>query len=308
MALPTYTLADLADAVKHAIGGSPDARTDTTEIINNALQFLCRAHPWTWRRKTRRLDISEVTITSLVRSSNITTVTKTTHGLAIGDTVRITSASTGFDGVYVIATVPNANSFTIADPGDDETAADAGVYITGHIALPTDVESILSLQPGSLTRSFAPCSVDQLQIARQSASGAGGFGYLWTFGYSSQAAVTAAPIARIELHPVPSAAASDLARIVYHRTIDNLANNTDVPDVPVFLHPVLKQLCRQFATQDEDQDDWKKIEGSRAEAMLTQAIEADGQSMPVAGRLGDQLGLYGGGCHSPFPPQAMNFA
>lgn len=305
MALPTYTLTTLQSAVTHAIGGAPASTTTTTEIVNNALQYLCRAFTHArWRRKVKSIDFTAVTITTLARVSNIVTVTKAAHGLAVGDTVRITGASTGFDGVYIILTVPLSSTFTVSNAGSDEVAATQGSYIPGHVNLPSDFEKMISLAPSSQTIAWTPGDIDEINQLRQNSFA--GFGYTYDIGYSPQASVTASPLARLELFPVPEAAAVDVARLIYLRTIDNLSAGTDVPDVPVHLHPVLKQICREFATSDEDQDDAKLIEGGRAEKMLREALANDGLTKPISGGLKSQLGR-GGSVAAAFPPAAMNF-
>lgn len=306
MALPTYTLTTLQNAVLHAIGASAtDSKTSATEIVNNALQYLCRQFTHArWRRKVKAIDFTAVAITSLVRATNVVTVTKAAHGLAVGDTVRITGASSGFDGVYIILTVPLSSTFTVSNAGSDETAATQGSYIPGHVNLPSDFEKMLSLAPSSQTIAWTQGHIDEINQLRQNSFA--GFGYMYDIGYSPQASVTASPLARLELFPVPSAAATDVARMIYLRTIDNLANGTDVPDVPVHLHPVLKQICREFATSDEDQDDAKLIEGGRARQMLAEAIANAGMTTPTSGTLKSQLGRSS--VSQAFPPQAMTFS
>ena len=50
------------------------------------------------------------------RSGTTITVTKTAHGISVGDKVTFTAtAGNGTTGVYTVATVPNANTFTITD-------------------------------------------------------------------------------------------------------------------------------------------------------------------------------------------------
>jgi hypothetical protein len=70
-----------------------------------------------------------VAITSIARASNILTVTKSSHGLAVGRKVRIHGAAdVSFNGDYVIATVPTVNTFTVANIGSDASATVAGYY------------------------------------------------------------------------------------------------------------------------------------------------------------------------------------
>jgi len=52
------TLLQLKKAVRHALGNqSLAADTSEVEIINDAIQMLANAHPWTWRQKAMSLSL-----------------------------------------------------------------------------------------------------------------------------------------------------------------------------------------------------------------------------------------------------------
>lgn len=57
MAENQYTFAELKKAVKHATGKTVDGQlTDPGQLVNDALQKVVMAYPWTWRRKYDALD------------------------------------------------------------------------------------------------------------------------------------------------------------------------------------------------------------------------------------------------------------
>ena len=53
MALNEITLAELEDAVKHQLGGDPEAIFPDTarQIVNDSLHYLYAMHPWSWRKR-----------------------------------------------------------------------------------------------------------------------------------------------------------------------------------------------------------------------------------------------------------------
>lgn len=73
---------------------------------------------------------SSVTYT---RTAAVITVNKTAHGLVVGQKVGLTfavvSAAVATDGNYVIATVPDANSFTVTDINSGTVGSGAAAYI-----------------------------------------------------------------------------------------------------------------------------------------------------------------------------------
>ncbi|HEV8606951.1 MAG TPA: lamin tail domain-containing protein, partial [Tepidisphaeraceae bacterium] len=66
-------------------------------------------------------------VASLDRAGNVVTGTTTLrHGMLPGDTITITGASSGFNGAFVIATVPDAFTFTFNQTAANATAANTG--------------------------------------------------------------------------------------------------------------------------------------------------------------------------------------
>lgn len=83
--------------------------------------------------KIPRSNISKST-TNRVRNSNIVTITTSTvHGLAIGDVVEVSGVGgTGYNGTFVVASVPTTTTFTYANTNSNEgSTADTGgtIYI-----------------------------------------------------------------------------------------------------------------------------------------------------------------------------------
>lgn len=54
----TYTLLELSSAVEFAAGGTLDSRMTAADVVNDALEWLCKHHAWTWLRKEMSLDFT----------------------------------------------------------------------------------------------------------------------------------------------------------------------------------------------------------------------------------------------------------
>lgn len=87
----------------------------------------------------------KVTITSIVRATNVVTVdTETAHNVQIGDTVTIEDVTTtSFNGSFTVVSTPTSTQFTYAQIDSDESDSDgtAGLYIQIQrvIVVPDDI-------------------------------------------------------------------------------------------------------------------------------------------------------------------------
>lgn len=279
MAFDTTTFSALKSAAEHAVGGGIDTtRTSAGEIVNNAINYVAHVNPWSWRMRKRSLDITATAITSMSRTSNVTTVTKASHGLAVGDTVRIYGAvPTTFNSQFTVASVPTSATFTVTNTGDDEAATTAGSFIPGFIELPSEFEAVVTLRAGSNTfRIVQATSPDEIARMRQ-VSWQPYNEVWWYLGWAPQIAATNVPVARLEIYPTPTSASTDYLVLTYNRLIPKLSSDTDVPDVPPPYHLLLKQGVRAFA-EGEEMDLAAGPNTQKFLAMLPTYIAMDGQS------------------------------
>ena len=70
MARQFYTFAQLKAAAEHAISGSPDSRTPTADLVNDALEYLWNVFAWSWRAGRRRSRRSMPRSTSCSRPTS----------------------------------------------------------------------------------------------------------------------------------------------------------------------------------------------------------------------------------------------
>lgn len=88
------------------------------------------------------------TLTSVVVASNVATATKTSHGYSVGETVTISGSNLSYvNGRKVIASVPNANTFTFAAVGADATST--GTIVTTRVAIGLLVSNALEGDPNA---------------------------------------------------------------------------------------------------------------------------------------------------------------
>lgn len=74
---------------------------------------------------------SSVSLSSISRASNVVSVaTATSHGLAVGDTVVISSATSSFNGVFTVTTAGTSTTFQYNQTGSNETGTASQGYST----------------------------------------------------------------------------------------------------------------------------------------------------------------------------------
>lgn len=296
MSLLTYTFANLKAAAKHAgavqgSGNDFDTGNDAATIVNDALAFLQQDYDWSWLKKPFALSFSAVAITSLVRASDVVTVTKTAHGLSIGDPVRITGSSAtvnSFDGEYIVATVPTADTFTVNQSGADETANTPGSYILGFVTFASDFNGLLDIQRNSRIRGMFPASMDRINRFR-TAGGilfGGPVGFHYALRTVGQASVSASPTTRLELFPTPTEAETAAIIGTYRRLLPTLSSDNDLPDVPSFCMPLLRTLVRAWAVSTEEEragEDWRRYERMKQTAIQRDSSESSNLGMLEGG-------------------------
>lgn len=80
------------------------------------------------------VDSNSLTITNVALTSNVVTITTSaSHGLVVGDTVKVTATTaTGVNGTFTVKAAPSATTFTYDKVGSAiASAADTGTVITG---------------------------------------------------------------------------------------------------------------------------------------------------------------------------------
>jgi len=87
---------------------------------------------------SRNIALSGVAISNKYKKNNVATLTATSHGLEVGDTVYVAIGDTTINGQYLVTGVPSANTFTVTAPGADiASVACGGAFGKLGIALTT---------------------------------------------------------------------------------------------------------------------------------------------------------------------------
>lgn len=139
--LSVYLTVDVEDAAGDPIRDASVAiyKTDMTQLMNELTDVNGRAQESF--QYTADTDIimrvrksSTAQTASRARASNIATiVTATDHRLAVNDKVRVSGlGGVGYNGDWVVASVPDSTTFTYANTGNDEgTTPDTGGTVVG---------------------------------------------------------------------------------------------------------------------------------------------------------------------------------
>ena len=134
-----------------AINAAEDYSGAASENLNNVVASRVTATGFTsvfagGATKLFKLDVSDLsldnvskasrTITTVARTSNITTITTSAnHGYSIGDSVTVAAVTnTGVNGTFIITTVPTLTTFTYANTGSDIiSGADTGTITFQYV-------------------------------------------------------------------------------------------------------------------------------------------------------------------------------
>ena len=134
-----------------AINAAEDYSGAASENLNNVVASRVTATGFTsvfagGSTKLFKLDVSDLsldnvskasrTITTVARTSNITTITTSAnHGYSIGDSVTVAAvANTGVNGTFIITAVPTLTTFTYANTGSDIiSGADTGTITFQYV-------------------------------------------------------------------------------------------------------------------------------------------------------------------------------
>ena len=123
------TLAQQQDGPSVTIGQLPNGRPATVLgfFPSATTNYFCTAET---RQPTYTASVAAATMTNIVDSSNTATVNWTAHGLAVGNRVTVAGASDAdLNTSYIIATVPDANSFTITTANVTDATYTTGVTV-----------------------------------------------------------------------------------------------------------------------------------------------------------------------------------
>lgn len=123
------TFAQVQDGPSVTIGQLPNGKTATVLgfFPSATTNYFCTAQTV---QPTYTASVAGGTMTNIVDSGTTATVNWTAHGLAVGNRVVVAGATdTDLNGAYIIATVPDANSFTYTSANVTDATYTTGVTV-----------------------------------------------------------------------------------------------------------------------------------------------------------------------------------
>lgn len=147
-----------------------------------------------------------------------------------------------------------------------------------YVELPQDFGEVYSVQyPGSLSRQVIMTTVDDIEVKRAQEISPPGW-TLWVAVNSGSldedAREQGLTVNVLEIWPTPTANETDALSIVYLRSMDELSEETDVPQIPPWLDYGLELLVRDFAHTVEDDNPESAARG-RFASMMPEFVRRD---------------------------------
>jgi hypothetical protein len=162
-----------------------------TNSASNLVQDYFTA--WDFRRSTfsagafASVNFDAATASNLVgtatRASNVATINATAHGHIVGHRVYLTFASGISNGWFTVATVPTANSFTVASTGADVVVPVVATLTRRSIRQSVNVQSVPYESAGATAVNFTTASADANYRLLGSGSGRSGTDHLGIIGF-----------------------------------------------------------------------------------------------------------------------------
>ena len=340
MANQTLTYAKLVAGVTHVLAGVPNSNNPPLDIINRACNYVFNWRDWSWRDRPISVNIvanqmggsvgSGVWAYDPTHNANVTGsaawaaagyppiyLDKTgiiwvywpNHGLTSGfffgmnGVTATTGDTTSYNGVFMVTSTPDANTFTYINPGaasnpppQDITipATNAGgiggtngygFWVNAQYPLPSDFASMKTLKAAPRSfRGIEAVSLSQLTEYRQ-------MGFVmpyvlyYAIGYAPQTSPDVEPINYLYMFPPPIATIPGFLQGFYTRRAPAFSgsDNNQIADMPSHMFDVLYHTARWFAKGTEE--DTSGFDAQMAVNMLQKYSDEDGITQQPAGYL-----------------------
>lgn len=184
-----------------------DSALAVAKLVEPVLQRLIPSRPSTLPRSAiESMVTGGLSSPTGAASGGVVTITSTAHGYRVGERFRIKGATPdGANGVFDVATVPSANTFTYAAPGVVDGAL-SGTLIVGRSTNVFRYPLLLTATGGTVTSPVTGTAADGLAISN--IAGASG-----TFTAAASVASEANGYGNEQLVEVTAAAAGDGVKV-----------------------------------------------------------------------------------------------
>jgi hypothetical protein len=170
-----------------------------------------------------------------------------------------------------------------------------------YVALPANFSQLLWCKATGSSDYARPLAWSQIMERRATQIMVSGPGEIcYAVRWIEQASASSAPTARIELWPTPAATEADRLAMAYKRLIPALSDADHIPDVPIWMHPLIRQFVRAEAQAYDDQAEPAARSQLEFDRMLPDYLAIDGQLQDGGGPiLGATMTDYAGGVRRP---------
>lgn len=168
------------------------------------------------------------------------------------------------------------------------------------VPLPADFGEVISLTQNRLWEGvMLAMTLDQIQLLRSQSPSIDTLAFRFHYAINSNATQP-----RIELYPTPRSNEADAITLLYRRVVPDLAQATDVPEIPRSFDVAFMWLCRAHALELED-DDSQSAARDRYEETIRRLMQRDGDDQSDLGPMQGGAASVGHGVYGPFQPRIV---
>lgn len=147
-----------------------------------------------------------------------------------------------------------------------------------YVELPQDFGELYSIKyPGTTSRQVFVTTVEDIEFKRSTTTQPPGYTYFVAVNSGSldeDERESGLTVNVLELWPTPTVSETGALSLVYLRQVDDLAEDTDVPQIPAWMDYAFELLVRDFAHTLEDDNPESAARG-RFASMLPDLIKRD---------------------------------
>lgn len=141
------------------------------------------------------------------------------------------------------------------EPADVDTVADQE-----YVSLPSDFREVVSIDVSDgFTSTIEPTTREHILFLRSSPLDASSFNFYYALGWRQ---LSGTMTSVLEVWPTPSASETGKFKLWYRKTWTRIASDSTALEIPPWMEPLLKRVCRAFA-QGVEEEQTDRPAGSR---------------------------------------------
>lgn len=289
-------LVDANTIIAYTLGPNVATGLDTTEIVNDAGEWVTGAHEWQWLVRgpaflniRGKIDLSGATWTPGTR-----TLTKvgafTNYSFLEGDPFEVLGGTGTTVGQVTLVESRTSNDAIVLRNSISATGAanfSARMLLSG-IALPPDFREAVSIRSvDQFRRDLQWCDIDDIEDSRQ--TGIPGSGWPMLIAIARENPVGGGPtVVRIEHEPVEQAAFPGAIILHYRSKWTRVTTETVDLNIPLWFNGLFKEVLRAFARGNEEEDEGttdERLARIQGGPLWEQCLRQDAFEQPSFGRM-----------------------